>query len=403
MTSDVGATRAHETAVPSTTAIREDSAQPFLQPGHGKIFSRYRRMPRAALREWQHQLTDIIKELPSAPTILDLGCGSGRFTLPIAQLTHDQHPTIYAIDRSAEMIATLRKRVRTHHHITTVIADFLAWQPPVRFDFIFISEVLHLVTDLDAFLTRVAAVLAPGGVLAIRTPSHDQLDEIEWLRLAPSLLALDKQRTVDTVPLINRLTTHHIRVTGIQEVDESVRLRRTEYLGMLEHKAYSILHLLDATGFEAFIRSVRRATDDETFIKRNFHINLLTCTNEVPNMRMLFKKSLNIIPVEDAHGGSGQRQLILSKADDVSSHFQAMTKGFLASGSIFDWHNHEGVDELFVVLKGAGLVKFRDGDGAERVLPYEPGDVFYTPGGEYHRIEANGGDTSEYFFIRLDA
>lgn len=69
-------------------------------------------------------------------------------------------------------------------------------------------------------------------------------------------------------------------------------------------------------------------------------------------MRKPFKKSLKIIPMEAAHGGSGKRQLILSKDDAVSEQFQAMTKGFLKAGSIFDRHFHENIDEFFLVLKG---------------------------------------------------
>ena len=53
-------------------------------------------------------------------------------------------------------------------------------------------------------------------------------------------------------------------------------------------------------------------------------------------MREPFKKHLNAIDVEGAHGGSGRRQLILSKDDPISSQMDAMTKGFLAAGGVFD-------------------------------------------------------------------
>jgi len=43
-------------------------------------------------------------------------------------------------------------------------------------------------------------------------------------------------------------------------------------------------------------------------------------------MRKPFIKSLNQIEIEGAYGGSGRRQLILSKDDPVSSQMQAMTK-----------------------------------------------------------------------------
>lgn len=115
-------------------------------------------------------------------------------------------------------------------------------------------------------------------------------------------------------------------------------------------------------------------------------------------MRKPFKKSLSEIPVEEAHGGSGSRQLILSKEDKVSGHFQAMTKGYLEPEAVFDWHHHDGVDEFFIVLKGVGRVSFKNGE----TFSYKPGDIFYTPAGISHKIESLGSETSEYFFVRLD-
>lgn len=68
-------------------------------------------------------------------------------------------------------------------------------------------------------------------------------------------------------------------------------------------------------------------------------------------MRKPFKKSLHLIPLEEAHGGSGSRQVLLSKADPVSQYFEAMTKGYLKADTQFDWHSHEDIDEFFLVIK----------------------------------------------------
>ena len=115
-------------------------------------------------------------------------------------------------------------------------------------------------------------------------------------------------------------------------------------------------------------------------------------------MRKPFKKNIDQIAVEHAHGGSGSRKLILSEADDVSSQFSAMTKGFLASGGVFDWHHHENIDEFFWVLQGSGLISFRGLDSME----YGVGDLIYIPANLEHKIEATGDQESQYYFIRLN-
>lgn len=114
-------------------------------------------------------------------------------------------------------------------------------------------------------------------------------------------------------------------------------------------------------------------------------------------MRSQFKKSLQDISLEEAHGGSGMRQVIFSKADAVSENFEAMTKGFLNPGFAYDWHSHNNIDEFFIVLAGQGVVQYES--GAE--YKYSADDVFYTPANISHRIEASGDSPSIFYFVRI--
>jgi quercetin dioxygenase-like cupin family protein len=114
-------------------------------------------------------------------------------------------------------------------------------------------------------------------------------------------------------------------------------------------------------------------------------------------MKKPFIKSLSEIPVEQAHGGAGSRQLLLSINDPISKNLEAMTKGFLKAGGSFDWHTHKDIDEFFLVIKGSGLVVFKDGNE----LKYKPGDLVYIPSGIEHKIEAAGKEDNEFYFVRL--
>ncbi|QQS18110.1 cupin domain-containing protein [Candidatus Saccharibacteria bacterium] len=48
-----------------------------------------------------------------------------------------------------------------------------------------------------------------------------------------------------------------------------------------------------------------------------------------------------------------------------------MTHGYMPAGGMYDWHEHPGVEEIMVVVKGTGLVHDEDGE-----YGYEAGDVF---------------------------
>lgn len=116
-------------------------------------------------------------------------------------------------------------------------------------------------------------------------------------------------------------------------------------------------------------------------------------------MRKPFIKSIDNLPLEDAHGGSGTRRLLLSAKDPISRHLQAMAKGYLPPKGVFDWHQHENIDEFFIVLQGQGKIDFQGG----LTFDYQENDLIYIPANLSHRIENTGGIQNEFYFIRMDS
>ena len=106
------------------------------------------------------------------------------------------------------------------------------------------------------------------------------------------------------------------------------------------------------------------------------------------------KRSLSEIPQEEAHGGSGSRQMLHDANLDLSQNWEAVTKGFLPSGQMFDWHEHKDIDEMWIVTKGEGMF-YCD----EQEVVYRPGDVFTVTANTQHKIAAD--TDTEGFFIRI--
>lgn len=115
-------------------------------------------------------------------------------------------------------------------------------------------------------------------------------------------------------------------------------------------------------------------------------------------MRKPFKKNINELTVEEAHGGSGRRQLLLSRNDPISSQLEAMTKGYIPPKGAYDWHVHENIDELFLVIQGTGVIEFEDGSKFE----YSKDDLVYIPSNTRHRIVNTGEGENEFIFVRMN-
>ncbi len=94
--------------------------------------------------------------------ILDVGCGDGKITAEIARAVPRGSAT--GIDASAPMIAYAREQFPGQEFH---VMDARQIHFPRRFDLVFSNAALHWVADQAAVLRGAAAVLRPGGRLAI--------------------------------------------------------------------------------------------------------------------------------------------------------------------------------------------------------------------------------------------
>ena len=130
------------------------------------------------------------RHLGGSGRILELGCGSGRVTIPLARDGHE----VVALDRSPAMLDRLRARIAAlpaaaRGRITPLEADLRAFDVlsaggPFRLAIAAFNVLEHLYTrgEVDACLRRVAAHLAPGGAFVFDV----QLPDLAWLIRDPA-------------------------------------------------------------------------------------------------------------------------------------------------------------------------------------------------------------------------
>jgi trans-aconitate 2-methyltransferase len=102
---------------------------------------------------------------PGPGTVYDLGCGRGE----AARLMASRWPeaAVTGIDTSPEM---LREAAAVESRVRWMQNDVTVWRPNGPADVIFSNAMLHWVTDHDALLVELVAMLAPGGTLAVQMP-----------------------------------------------------------------------------------------------------------------------------------------------------------------------------------------------------------------------------------------
>lgn len=119
---------------------------------------------------------------------LDVGCGAGLLSEPLARLG----ATVTALDAAHENIAI----ARTHAEGQGLLIDYRA--TPVeqldsdKFDLVTSMEVIEHVTDPAAFIQALSAKLAPGGLLILSTPNRTPLSRLAMISIGESIGGIPK-------------------------------------------------------------------------------------------------------------------------------------------------------------------------------------------------------------------
>jgi len=105
-------------------------------------------------------------------TVLDIGCGSGTFTIAMAKMVGENGKVI-AVDVQDEMLLLVRKKA-VKEGIESRIITHKSGPNGIgitdRVDFALAFYMVHEVPDAQAFLKEIAGHLKPGGKLLIVEP-----------------------------------------------------------------------------------------------------------------------------------------------------------------------------------------------------------------------------------------
>jgi SAM-dependent methyltransferase len=142
-------------------------------------------------RVWQQRVRDTWRSAGIGPgqTALDVGCGPGYASLDLAELV-GRSGRVVAIDKSERFLEALNVKCRDVNlgNITTHLADLDSDEfPDVIADGAWCRWVLSFVRNPRAVLAKIAAALAPGGVIVL----HEYFDYSTW-RGAPRCPELEE-------------------------------------------------------------------------------------------------------------------------------------------------------------------------------------------------------------------
>jgi ubiquinone/menaquinone biosynthesis C-methylase UbiE len=195
--------------------------------------------------------------LPPGRKIVDVGCGTGRFSMGLADV-YDTH--VVGVDRSAKMLAQIRSQ---HRHVSFCVAD--AQVLPFRrgsLGMLFLSNVVHHLTDLVQAADGFAHVLQLGGFLVVRNYVREQLQRVPYLEFFPEAYAASIEMLSSTSDIEGAFGRAGFVVVSHRTIEQPVAHSPNDYLEKVRSRTYSDLAAIADDAFEAGIARMTAAVSD---------------------------------------------------------------------------------------------------------------------------------------------
>src|SRR4051794_16925216 len=126
----------------------------------------YRRFAAERARPF-HDLLALVQPAPGG-TVVDLGCGTGELTVRLHE--HSGAATTVGIDSSDAMLSRAEPLARPD--LTFELGDIGELDPAITYDIVFSNAALHWLPDHPSLLRQLAALVKPGGQIAVQVPSN---------------------------------------------------------------------------------------------------------------------------------------------------------------------------------------------------------------------------------------
>ena len=232
-----------------------------------RFYDRGRLLKERHAEQWFELLTEVSGATEGAK-LLDLGCGTGRFALP---LTLRLGFEVTGVDSSAEMIEVAHAKDK-NQLVEWVVEDAAKLSlPDDSFDIVFISFLFHHVDSPLDVMKQCARVLKPNGTIFIRHCTMDQIrDDVEHT-FFPETIEIDEARMLTLEQMEGWLEESGFSDIKSQEINQQTHLDAYERLSGVKVKCNSVLTMISEEAFEnglkRFADHVYKEPDDEWLLR----------------------------------------------------------------------------------------------------------------------------------------
>jgi ubiquinone/menaquinone biosynthesis C-methylase UbiE len=210
-----------------------------------------RALPAATLDLWMHTLQQLIPQPISR--LVDVGCGTGRFTGALAMTFGC---TTLGIDPAGPMLQAARATHGPAMHWVQAAAEAM---PMVSHcvDAVWLSQVMHHLPDWGAVCRELHRVLRSGGYMVVRNGTQETNAMTPWLQWFPEAVAVEQRRTPSRQAMIDQITAHAYDCVALRTVWQVFACSAGAYYTKIAQRGLSSLIALSDDAFAAGLQRLR--------------------------------------------------------------------------------------------------------------------------------------------------
>ena len=197
---------------------------------------------------------DLLAQIPDLPEgeVVDLGCGAGAVADALA--AHWPGRALIGVDTSPAMLAKARE---SGCYGRLDQADAARWAPAAAPALIFSNAALHWLPDHAGLMPRLAALLAPGGTLAVQMPRQTAAPSHRFLRDIAAALFPDRFDFADWTPPVAPAERYWRMLAPLG----AVTAWETEYVQRLEpaDRGHPVRRFTESTAMRPFLEQLTQS------------------------------------------------------------------------------------------------------------------------------------------------
>ncbi len=212
-----------------------------------------RKLPPETVDLWMRALTHSLPAV-TVRTVVDLGCGNGRFARPLAARFKAD---VVGVDPSDKMLAEAAANYAATG-VRYLRGSAEAIPLPDGFaDMVFLSQVFHHISDMPKALAEITRVMKPNGALCIRNSTTEILKTALYLRFFPTACKANPAKLPTRQELIDATTAGGFQLHRRTTVTQVFAQDHLSYADKIGLRSLSDLAAITDDEFEAGMARLR--------------------------------------------------------------------------------------------------------------------------------------------------